>query len=172
MIKTFFYSSIFALAIFFGSPYYALSKIASAIENNDEKYVIAQIDFPSMHKSVTQILKKEMGAESSSGKFDSLKNIAVEVAVEKLVETMITPQAVIALMKCNAVDCLNPEKQDSSAAINSKSKSYSSSHSIKWDNMNTITIDFKKDEDKNKFSLVLSRDKVFDWKFSGFKLNK
>lgn len=156
----------------YASPYYALHQIKTALAERDADALATHVDFPALRASVKAQLEASMARsiEATAGSGNPLAALGQSIAsamLGKMVDTMVSPAGVVALVNKSAV---SPQagadaRADAPADGAQKKAGYSASYA----GVNTFVVRAK-DGNAQEGALVLQRHGVWGWKLSSIEI--
>ena len=153
-------------------PYYALHQIKTALAERNAEALAGNVDFPALRASVKTQLEASMARsiEATAGSGNPLAALGQSIAsamLGKMVDTMVSPAGVVALVNKSAV---SPQagadaRADAPADGAQKKAGYSASYA----GVNTFVVRAK-DGNAQEGALVLQRHGVWGWKLSSIEI--
>ena len=163
-------AAIAIVATAYMSPYYALRQIKTALAERDAEALAGHVDFPALRASVKAQLEASMARsiEATAGSGNPLAALGQSIAsamLGKMVDTMVSPAGVVALVNKSAVSPQADANGDASADGAPKKAGYSAGYT----GLNTFVVRAK-DGNAQDGALVLQRHGVWDWKLSAIEI--
>jgi hypothetical protein len=158
----------------YASPYYALHQIKAALAERNAEALAEHVDFPALRASVKAQLEAGMARsiEATAGSGNPLAALGQSIAsamLGKMVDTMVSPAGVVALVNKSAVsphaDAHTSENADAPADGARKKADYSAGYA----GVNTFIVRAK-DGNAQEGALVLLRHGVWGWKLSSIEI--
>ncbi|WP_402718351.1 DUF2939 domain-containing protein [Janthinobacterium rivuli] len=154
----------------YASPYYALHQIKTALAERNAEALAAHVDFPALRAIVKTQLEASMARsiEATAGSGNPLAALGQRVAsamLGKMVDTMVSPAGVVALVNKSAVGPQASETADAPADGAQKKAEYSAGYA----GVNTFVVRAK-DGNAQDGALVLLRHGVWGWKLSSIEI--
>lgn len=156
----------------YASPYYALHQIKTALAERNAEALAGHVDFPALRASVKAQLEASMARsiEATAGSGNPLAALGQSIAsamLGKMVDTMVSPAGVVALVNKSAV---SPQagadaRADAPADGAQKKAGYSASYA----GVNTFVVRAQ-DGNAQEGALVLQRHGVWGWKLSSIEI--
>ncbi len=159
-------------AITYASPYYALHQIKTALAERNAEALATHVDFPALRASVKAQLESNMARsiEATAGSDNPLAALGQSIAnamLGKMVDTMVSPAGVVALVNKSAV---GPQAgADASADAPADGAQQKADYSASYAGVNTFVVRAK-DGKAQEGALVLLRHGVWDWKLSSIEI--
>lgn len=163
-------AAIAIAATVYASPYYALHQIKTALAERNAEALAAHVDFPALRASVKTQLEAGMARsiEATAGSGNPLAALGQRVAsamLGKMVDAMVSPAGVVALVNKSAVSPQTDADADAPAEGARKKADYSAGYA----GVNTFIVRAK-DGDAQQGALVLLRHGVWGWKLSSIEI--
>ncbi|WP_051958585.1 DUF2939 domain-containing protein [Janthinobacterium sp. RA13] len=154
----------------YASPYYTLHQIKTALAERNAKALAAHVDFPALRASVKTQLEASMARsiEATAGSGNPLAALGQSIAsamLGKMVDTMVSPAGVVALVNKSAVSPQASDTADAPADGAQKKAEYSAGYA----GVNTFVVRAK-DGNAQDGALVLLRHGVWGWKLSSIEI--
>ncbi|MDO8065070.1 DUF2939 domain-containing protein [Janthinobacterium sp. SUN206] len=154
----------------YASPYYTLHQIKTALAERNADALAAHVDFPALRASVKTQLEASMARsiEATAGSGNPLAALGQSIAsamLGKMVDTMVSPAGVVALVNKSAVSPQAEENPDAPADGARKQADYSAGYA----GLNTFIVRAK-DGNAQEGALVLLRHGVWGWKLSSIEI--
>ncbi|MGK5061911.1 DUF2939 domain-containing protein [Janthinobacterium sp. LB3P112] len=158
----------------YASPYYTLHQIKTALAERNADALATHLDFPALRASVKTQLEASMARSiaATAGSDNPLAALGQRVAsamLGKMVDTMVSPAGVVALVNKSAVspqaDADTGAKPDATADGAGKKADYSAGYA----GVNTFVVRAK-DGTAQEGALVLLRHGVWGWKLSSIEI--
>ena len=154
----------------YASPYYALHQIKTALAERNAEALAAHVDFPALRASVKAQLEASMARsiEATAGSGNPLAALGQSIAsamLGKMVDTMVSPAGVVALVNKSAVSPQASDTADAPADGARKKADYAASYA----GVNTFVVRAK-DGHAQEGALVLLRHGVWSWKLSSIEI--
>ncbi|MGK5055630.1 DUF2939 domain-containing protein [Janthinobacterium sp. LB2P49] len=158
----------------YASPYYSLHQIETALAERNADALAAHVDFPALRTSVKTQLEASMASsiEATAGSGNPLAALGQSIAsamLGKMVDTMVSPAGVVALVNKSAVspqaDANTSANMDAPADGAQKKADYSAGYA----GVNTFVVRAK-DGNAQEGALVLLRHGVWGWKLSSIEI--
>ena len=154
----------------YASPYYALHQIKTALAERNAEALAGHVDFPALRASVKTQLEASMARsiEATAGSGNPLAALGQSIAsamLGKMVDTMVSPAGVVALVNKSAVSPQASDTADAPADGARKKADYSAGYA----GVNTFVVRAK-DGNAQEGALVLLRHGVWGWKLSSIEI--
>lgn len=154
----------------YASPYYALHQIKTALAERNAEALAAHVDFPALRASVKAQLEASMARsiEATAGSGNPLAALGQSIAsamLGKMVDTMVSPAGVVALVNKSAVSPQAGDTADAPADGARKKADYAAGYA----GVNTFVVR-SKDGHAQEGELVLLRHGVWSWKLSSIEI--
>ena len=154
----------------YASPYYALHQIKTALAERNAEALAEHVDFPALRTSVKAQLETSMARsiEATAGSGNPLAALGQSIAsamLGKMVDTMVSPAGVVALVNKSAVSPQAETSADAPADGARKKADYSAGYA----GLNTFVVRAK-DGNAQDGALVLQRHGVWGWKLSSIEI--
>jgi hypothetical protein len=165
-------AAIAIAATAYASPYYALRQIKTALAERDAEALAGHVDFPALRASVKAQLETSMARsiEATAGSGNPLAALGQSIAsamLGKMVDTMVSPAGVVALVNKSAV---SPQAgADASADAPADGARKKADYSASYAGVNTFVVRAK-DGHAQEGALVLRRHGVWGWKLSSIEI--
>ena len=147
----------------YASPYLALNSIKNAAQARDAEKLSSYIDFPSVKQGVKEQVKAKFAAEmmagDNKGGFEALGSMFAATMTDTLVDGLITPEGVAAIM-------VKKEEQESNEA---QEESEDLQYETSYASFNSFNVDINNAEGKDGIRIVLHRDGL-SWKVTNINL--
>ena len=161
-------AAIAIAATAYASPYYALRQIKTALAERNADALAAHVDFPALRASVKTQLEASMARsiEATAGSGNPLAALGQSIAsamLGKMVDTMVSPAGVVALVNKSAV---SPQADADAPADGARKKA---EYSAGYAGVNTFVVRAK-DGNAQDGALVLQRHGLWDWKLSSIEI--
>ena len=156
----------------YASPYYALHQIKTALAERNAEALATHVDFPALRASVKAQLEASMARsiEATAGSGNPLAALGQSIAsamLGKMVDTMVSPAGVVALVNKSAV---SPQAgADASADAPADGAQKKAGYSAGYAGVNTFVVRAK-DGNAQEGALVLQRHGVWGWKLSSIEI--
>ncbi|KAB8052671.1 DUF2939 domain-containing protein [Janthinobacterium rivuli] len=156
----------------YASPYYALHQIKTALAERNAEALAAHVDFPALRASVKTQLEASMARsiEATAGSGNPLAALGQSIAsamLGKMVDTMVSPAGVVALVNKSAV---SPQADaDGSADAPADGARKKADYAAGYAGLNTFVVRAR-DGNAQEGALVLLRHGVWDWKLSSIEI--
>jgi len=129
-------SAIAIAATVYASPYYALHQIKTALAERNAEALAAHVDFPALRASVKTQLEASMARsiEATAGSGNPLAALGQRVAsamLGKMVDTMVSPAGVVALVNKSAVSPQTDADADAPAEGARKKADYAAGYALR-----------------------------------------
>ena len=149
----------------YASPYMAMNGIRAAAQEGNAKKLKKMIDFPEVRSAMKEQIKSavtiKMTKELAGNPFAALGMVMVEGMVDNLVDGLVTPTAIKAML----VDGKTPQKAKISIKDDSRINQPSSSNQS-WGYTGMNTFEVKSWDPKNKVatvSFIMERQGIGGW---------
>ncbi|KKO64664.1 hypothetical protein VM94_01368 [Janthinobacterium sp. KBS0711] len=154
----------------YSSPYYALHQIKTALAERNAEALAEHVDFPALRASVKTQLEVSMARSiaATAGSDNPLAALGQSIAsamLGKMVDTMVSPAGVVALVNKSAVSPQASDTTDTPADGAQKKAEYSAGYA----GVNTFVVRAK-DGNVQEGALVLQRHGVWGWKLSSIEI--
>ena len=156
----------------YASPYYALHQIKTALAERDADALATHVDFPALRASVKAQLEASMARsiEATAGSGNPLAALGQSIAsamLGKMVDTMVSPAGVVALVNKSAV---SPQAgADARADAPADGAQKKADYSAGYAGVNTFVVRAQ-DGNAQEGALVLQRHGVWGWKLSSIEI--
>ena len=162
-------AAIAIAATAYASPYYALHQIKTAVAARDAEALASHVDFPALRDSVKTQLEANMSSSiaavaGSDNPFAALGQSIAGAMLGKMVDAMVSPAGVVALVNKSAV---SPQAQADDGAP-AEGKQAKADYAAGYAGLNTFIVRAK--EGDKEGGLVLQRHGIWGWKLSGIEL--
>lgn len=162
-------AAIAIAATAYASPYYALHQIKTAVAARDAEALASHVDFPALRDSVKTQLEANMASSiaavaGSDNPFAALGQSIAGAMLGKMVDAMVSPAGVVALVNKSAV---SPQAQADDSAP-AEGKQAKADYAAGYAGLNTFIVRAK--EGDKEGGLVLERHGIWGWKLSGIEL--
>lgn len=159
-------------ATVYASPYYALHQIKTALAERNADALAAHVDFPALRASVKTQLEASMARsiEATAGSGNPLAALGQSIAsamLGKMVDTMVSPAGVVALVNKSAVSPQAEGNANPDAPADGARKK--ADYTAGYAGMNTFVVRAK-DGNAQEGALVLLRHGVWGWKLSSIEI--
>lgn len=156
----------------YASPYYALHQIKTALAERNAETLATHVDFPALRASVKAQLEASMARsiEATAGSGNPLAALGQSIAgamLGKMVDTMVSPAGVVALVNKSAVSPQAGAEGDADAPADGAQKK--AGYIAGYAGVNTFVVRTKEGSGQNG-ALVLQRHGVWDWKLSSIEI--
>ncbi len=172
--------AVIAAGASYASPYWTVYEMKSAIDARDAEAFSPYVDFPSVRESLKgQILgkfqEKMAKAQSGSNGFAAFGAMLGMGIVNQVIDTMVTPDGVMAIMSSGTASTDKreaPSPSVSSAPATPEAASPGSrtdanaKYDIGYQNWSTV-IASARNGDSSSVRLVFKREGIWSWKLSG-----
>lgn len=143
-------------AWFYATPYLAVLGMKTAADAGDVAKFSRYVDFPALKKSVKENYNGESSSKVRKSFFSTMGSAMAAVVVNPLVDSMVTPERLLATMKGNA----KSNKADSGLDT-----------SLSYESLNRFVVTVKKKgNSEGPVGLIFSRKGLTDWKLSAVRL--
>lgn len=165
-------AAIAIAATAYASPYYALHQIKAALAERNAEALAEHVDFPALRASVKAQLETSMARsiEATAGSGNPLAALGQSIAsamLGKMVDTMVSPAGVVALVNKSAV---SPQAgADASADAPADGARKKADYSASYAGVNTFVVRAR-DGNAQEGALVLQRHGVWGWKLSSIEI--
>lgn len=156
----------------YASPYYALHQIKMALAERNAEALAAHVDFPALRASVKTQLETSMARsiEATAGSGNPLAALGQSIAsamLGKMVDTMVSPAGVVALVNKSAVSA--QADTDGKADAPADGARQKADYAAGYAGLNTFVVRAK-DGNAQDGALVLQRHGVWGWKLSSIEI--
>ncbi|PHV50971.1 hypothetical protein CSQ91_07470 [Janthinobacterium sp. BJB301] len=156
----------------YASPYYTLHQIKTALAERNAEALAAHVDFPALRASVKTQLEASMARsiEATAGSGNPLAALGQSIAnamLGKMVDTMVSPAGVVALVNKSAVSPQAEVKANPDAPADGARKK--ADYTAGYAGVNTFVVRAK-DGNAQEGALVLLRHGVWGWKLSSIEI--
>lgn len=163
-------AAIAIAATAYASPYYALRQIKTALAERNADALAAHVDFPALRASVKTQLEASMARsiEATAGSGNPLAALGQSIAsamLGKMVDTMVSPAGVVALVNKSAVS----PQADADGGAPADGAQKKAAYSAGYAGVNTFVVRAK-DGNARDGALVLQRHGLWDWKLSSIEI--
>lgn len=156
----------------YASPYYALQQIKTALAERNADALAAHVDFPALRGSVKAQLEANMAnsIQAEAGSDNPLAALGQSIAgamLGKMVDAMVSPEGVVALVNNSAVSPQAGTGTETGApADGARNKA---DYSAGYAGINKFVVRAKDGTTQNG-ALVLQRHGIWGWKLSAIEL--
>ncbi|QKY09295.1 DUF2939 domain-containing protein [Janthinobacterium lividum] len=159
-------------ATVYASPYYTLHQIKTALAERNAEALAAHVDFPALRASVKTQLEASMARsiEATAGSGNPLAALGQSIAnamLGKMVDTMVSPAGVVALVNKSAVSPQAEVNTNPDAPADGARKK--ADYTAGYTGVNTFVVRAK-DGNAQEGALVLLRHGVWGWKLSSIEI--
>lgn len=156
----------------YASPYYALHQIKAALAERNAEALAEHVDFPALRASVKTQLEASMARSiaATAGSDNPLAALGQSIAsamLGKMVDTMVSPAGVVALVNKSAVSPQADANTNADAPADGAQKK--AGYSAGYAGVNTFVVRAK-DGNAQEGALVLLRHGVWGWKLSSIEI--
>ncbi|TNC78009.1 DUF2939 domain-containing protein [Janthinobacterium lividum] len=156
----------------YASPYYALHQIKAALAERNAEALAEHVDFPVLRASVKTQLEASMARSiaATAGSDNPLAALGQSIAsamLGKMVDTMVSPAGVVALVNKSAVSPQADANTNADAPADGAQKK--AGYSAGYAGLNTFVVRAK-DGNAQEGALVLLRHGVWGWKLSSIEI--
>jgi hypothetical protein len=156
----------------YASPYYALHQIKAALAERNAEALAEHVDFPALRASVKTQLEASMARSiaATAGSDNPLAALGQSIAsamLGKMVDTMVSPAGVVALVNKSAVSPQADANTNADAPADGARKK--AEYSAGYAGVNTFVVRAK-DGNAQEGALVLLRHGVWGWKLSSIEI--
>jgi len=167
-------AAIAIAATAYASPYYALHQIKTALAERNVEALATHVDFPALRASVKVQLEASMARsiEATAGSGNPLAVLGQSIAsamLGKMVDTMVSPAGVVALVNKSAVSPQAGAEGNADADAPADGAQKKADYSAGYAGMNTFVVRAK-DGNAQEGALVLQRHGVWGWKLSSIEI--
>lgn len=162
-------AAVAIVATAYASPYYALHQIKTAVAERNAAALASHVDFPALRASVKTQLEAAMAgsiqaATGGDNPFAAMGQAIAGAMMGKMVDAMVSPAGVFALVNKSAV---SPQAgaQDGSGAGATRQKADYAAGYTSWD-----TFAVRSKDGTQEGALILQRHGVWGWKLSGIEI--
>ena len=153
----------------YASPYYALHQIKTAVAVRDAQALASHVDFPALRESVKAQLEANMAnsiqaVAGSDNPYAALGQSIASAMLGKMVDAMVSPAGVVALVNKSAVSPQGNADDGTAADRPQEKPAYSAAYA----GLNKFVVHAK--DGSKEGALVLQRHGVWGWKLSGIEL--
>lgn len=165
-------SAIALAATAYASPYFTLHQIKTALAERNAEALAEHVDFPALRTSVKAQLETSMARsiEATAGSGNPLAALGQSIAsamLGKMVDTMVSPAGVVALVDKSAVSPQAVVTTNSDAPADGVQKK--AGYTAGYAGLNTFVVRAK-DGYAQEGALVLLRHGVWGWKLSSIEI--
>ncbi|NBV18419.1 MAG: DUF2939 domain-containing protein [Janthinobacterium sp.] len=162
-------AAIVVAATAYASPYYALRQIKTALAERNADALAAHVDFPALRASVKAQLEAGMARsiEATAGRDNPFAALGQSIAgamLGKMVDAMVSPAGVVALVNKSAVSPQADANGDAPADGAQDKADYSAAYA----GINKFVVRAR--DGRQEGALVLQRHGIWTWKLSGIEL--
>ena len=154
---------VLLIGYLYASPYLALNGIKNAAQERDAEKLSSYIDFPSVKQGVKEQVKAKFAAEmmagDNKGGFEALGSMFAATMTDTLVDGLITPEGVAAIM-------VKKEEQESNGA---QEESEDLQYETSYTSFSSFDVDIYDEEGGEPLKIVLQRDGL-SWKVTNINL--
>lgn len=156
----------------YASPYYALHQIKTALAERNADALAEHVDFPALRASVKTQLEASMARSiaATAGSDNPLAVLGQSIAsamLGKMVDTMVSPAGVVALVNKSAVSPQADANTNADTPADGAQKK--AEYSAGYAGLNTFVVRAK-DGNAQDGALVLLRHGVWGWKLSSIEI--
>ncbi len=152
----------------YASPYLTLYQMYQSVEKKDVQGIASHVDFPALRQSVktnVQAIVHQETSQQQNPLLDILGSVLGGVVLEPVVDTVVTPEGVAALLEGQRIQLNGNDKQ---AQFSGKAPDVDVK--AEYESFNQFAVSVKpKGEDTPPVTLLMSRDGL-SWKISGVRL--
>ncbi|NHQ90713.1 DUF2939 domain-containing protein [Janthinobacterium lividum] len=164
--------AVAVVATAYASPYYALHQIKTALAERNAEALAEHVDFPALRASIKTQLEASMARSiaATAGSDNPLAALGQSIAgamLGKMVDTMVSPAGVVALVNKSAVSPQADVNTNADAPADGAQKK--AEYSAGYAGLNTFVVRAK-DGTAQDGALVLQRHGVWDWKLSSIEI--
>jgi len=166
--------AVAAVAAYVASPYWTLHQIRSAAAAGQGDRVAAYVDFPAMRESLkaqfVQAMATRMESKGKDGQFAALGQAFAMQMVNGLVDAMITPEAVAAMIGSGKAPRPNLEAkpQPNPANVNARREPKIRHSFESLSTFHATLVD--PDTNEDLLTAVLTREGAFTWKLTAVRM--
>lgn len=158
----------------YASPYYALHQIKTALAERNAEALAEHVDFPALRASVKTQLEASMARSiaATAGSDNPLAALGQSIAsamLGKMVDTMVSPAGVVALVNKSAVSPQADANTNTDADAPADGAQKKAGYSAGYAGVNTFVVRAK-DGNTQDGALVLLRHGVWGWKLSSIEI--
>ena len=157
----------------YGSPYWTMHELRSAMIEKDADSFSSRVDFPSLRESLRaqfmQVMQVKLGSspDLKGNPFAGLGMMMAMGVVNQMIDTMVTPAGVMTMM---AQGTAKPARQgETQPAIDNSGDAPKVDYSVGYRDWSTVTATAHKGTD-DEVTFVLKRDGLWLWKLTGVNL--
>ncbi|MDN2710099.1 DUF2939 domain-containing protein [Janthinobacterium sp. SUN118] len=159
-------------ATIYASPYYALHQIKTALAERNADALAAHVDFPALRGSVKTQLEANMAnsIQAVAGSDNPLAALGQSIAgamLGKMVDAMVSPAGVVALVNNSAVSPQEEAGAETGAAADGARNK--AGYRAGYAGINQFVVRAKDGKTQNG-ALVLQRHCIWGWKLSSIEL--
>ena len=156
----------------YAAPYYTLHQIKTALTERNADTLAEHVDFPALRASVKTQLEASMARsiEATAGSDNPLAALGQSIAgamLGKMVDAMVSPAGVVALVNKSAVSPQAGAAGDADAPADGARKK--AAYSAGYAGLNTFVVRAQ-DGNAQDGALVLQRHGVWGWKLSSIEI--
>lgn len=152
----------------FASPYIVLSKIKNSVDANDHGTISSYIDFPSVRQSLKDQMNQKLKEEESNSEkneFAELSTLVFGAMIDKIVDTMVTPQGVTMLIQGKDLNNLFDPKGAVKVEEKAETPKKDLNYDAHYESLNRFHVDIKNSSGDNEVTVVMTRDGL-SWKIT------
>jgi len=150
---------------FYATPYITLYQLKKAVDAQDTVAISKHINFPALRENLKSSLTGKKASEKSNP-FKSLKSALVNAMTDPMVDALVTPEGIAALMKGERLLGKKGRKGQESQKDDKDDQQYS----MGYETFNRVVLRTKnKENSKEETAFVFTRDGL-TWKLSGVRL--
>ena len=168
------------------SPYWSLFQIKRAVDRGDGAYVSAHVDFPRLRESLKTSLEAETSRRMGKGDTTGFKALGAAFAAMMagpVVDALVTPEGVIALMKGKnpGETTPQPSSDPGKTSATTDSEKFSSSKmkigKMGYEALDLFVVQIARDSQhpgktESRPTLLFSRTGLFGWKLCGIRISR
>jgi hypothetical protein len=165
--------SVLFLAYLIGSPYIAYYQLRSAADNEDAQAMQANVDFPALRDSAKREITRSLaasagGSSEAHNPFAAAGEALGSLFVDRIVDRMITPDGIIAMIRQGRVRAAVAPAGAAAAPPPSTPPAFSMKY-VSWDTFQVQIEEPNAAGQERAFSLILCRSGI-GWKVCRLQL--
>ncbi|NEX60219.1 DUF2939 domain-containing protein [Noviherbaspirillum galbum] len=151
------------------SPYITLYQMRQAMQDKDGDRFSDFVDFPALRESFKGQMMAAMNTQTESMKDNPFAAFGAGLAtmlVDKMVDSMISPAGVIAMMKTGST---NPVSARVETATENNAGTRSPDFTVRYHGWNRAVVHLDENK-KDRAAFVLRREGLWSWKLAGVQM--
>lgn len=172
-------AAVLLLVFYLVSPYWSLYRMRQAVEKNDAVYVSDHVDFPLLRESLKATFKAEMAkevAKEDGDGFEALGAAFGAMMIGPMVDALVTPEALIAMMQGKDLDEIETESSGSVVTGDAPQAAEEEMNvtTMRYEKLNRFVVQIadlaEGSAEEESVTLVFHRSGLFSWKLAGIRL--